>query len=130
VLIMDEHEQLVEQVKIAIQRNTQARLIKNFRYALEEAEFEIDLLVLIEFTLCIIEAKVGVKERKARKQLAAHKSCILFQQPILQQKQNLMFSKVKTFWISLKERKVVETETNEEMEFYSFLENPIVFLMK
>ena len=124
------HENIIETVRQAILRRINVTAIANHKYAIEEGDFfEIDLIALIDNKLCIFEIKTGKKLKKAIKQLKMHKSCMTYLQNEMNA-QGLFFSEVKTFWVSWKEEKVVNTSTNREIHIAEFLENPLPFLLQ
>lgn len=44
--------------------------------------------------------------------------------------QGLFFTEIKTFWVSWKESKVVNTTTDKEIHITEFLANPVPFLLQ
>ena len=124
------HERIVETVRQAILRRLRAPIRKNYLYTPEKGvDLEIDMFVILNNIFCIFEIKTGTKEAKARKQLRMHQSCITNLQNDLSS-EGLFFSTVRTFLVSWKEDKVVNTITNKEIHVTEFLENQIPFLLQ
>ena len=124
------HDDIIETIKEAIRKQVRITFRKNYVYNLDrDVAFEIDLIVLLNQHLYIFEIKTGIRERKARKQLQIHKSGLKLLQNKLSAK-GLFFSEIKTFWVSWKEEKVVNTITNKETHLAEFLNNPLPFLLK
>ena len=124
---MEEHENVIKEIKKKIKKvYPKARIFENYEYLFEGNYFYIDLLISIDFTLFIFEIKTGSKEKKARKQLDFHKKAISILQKDLSIR-DILFSKIQTLWVSVKESKIVNTETNKEIYYDNFLANPIFF---
>lgn len=128
----EKHEGIIDEIKKAIFKKTKANITDNFCYSIEKRKeiFYIDLLVLISFTLILFEIKTGVKEKRARKQLAFHKKAFINSQKRCLPIKNIFFGKIKTFWVSYENKKIVNTKTNEEIEYTTFINDPLSFILK
>lgn len=124
------HEEISNTIRNAILKKVSTVALRNYTYDPDRGvDLEVDLLVLLNYQLCLFEIKTGSKERKARKQLQMHKTCMINLQNKLSAK-GLLFTEVKTFWVSWNKEKVVNTITNKEVHIADFLENPIPFLLE
>lgn len=94
-------------------------------------KFYIDLLIQVNYMVCIFELKSGSKIRKAKKQLKFHKDTLLRNRLLFSISKKLEpFSEVKTFYVSEKNNFIVNLENEEECVFNpTFLQNPIKFLL-
>lgn len=126
----DKHDEIIEEIKVAIIKTNKARIWKNFNYSLytNGEIYQIDLVVLIDFNLIIFEIKTGIKEKKARKQLEFHKKAFIEAQSKIKPIKNIQFSKIQIFWVTYEDEKIVNLETNEEMKYINFINDPLSFL--
>ncbi len=127
-----EHDEIINQIEEAILKNTKAETRANFNYTMEKRSdvFSIDLVVLINFKLFLFEIKSGNKETKARKQLNFHKKAFINSQkqgyPL---KRNLLFSEVIILWVSYENQKIINTETNKEIDYRLWC-NPLISMTR
>lgn len=130
----EEHEKLIDELQKAIQSKLpKAVVLRSFKYKLTRKQkdpYVIDLAVLIDFNLLLFETKTGVKERKALKQLTFHKEALLSIRDLLAISENLIFSEIKLFWITAKEGRIVNVDSNKEDYYLEFLQNPLPFILE
>jgi len=135
------HEELLIQLADSLRENAKARRIRveklkiDGRYAVVRrgkiTEIEIDVALILDVSfgvLFIFEAKTGVKEDRARKQLKSYKRFLLRSRDLLFYV--LEFNRVEGYWVSQEENRVVHIESGREIALPpDFLEDPCAFLL-